>query len=406
MSFVDLHAVSADPGYQAFWAPYFKLTASGTAIPEIVVRDIVQVTYKDDIKGIDSVELTVNNWDPAAQRCPYIGSETAGELRGGNPADSRLVLFEPGPRQMQVELGYVGVRRLLTTVSVTSMEPSFPSGGPPTLTVRALNVLHRLRRKQHSHAFFRRKPSQIARELATLRDGKEKRLPLPVELVPGTEEGEVPIDFVAQDNQYDIDFLLVLARRNGYDLVVVEGVDRRDRKREYLLFGPSATSIKPVDYRLAWGRSLVEFKPQLSTSNQIAKVTVRGWDRRGKARISATVDLRDPKVARINPDLHRLLLQADGREELVVDEPVFTVAEARRRALAILQDRLKQMVKATGTTVGLPDLRAGSRIEIGGVGARLGGTYFVTETTHTLGEGGYTTRFTARREDSAGRAGQ
>lgn len=400
MSFVDLADVSADPAYRAFWAPYFEILADGEDVP---VRDVVQVTYKDDIKGIDSVELTVNNWDPVLQRYPYIGSETTADLGNGNPRDKRLVRFEPGPRKMQVRLGYVGVRRLVSTVTVTTMEPSFASGGPPTLTVRALNVLHRLRTKQHSYTWLKKKPSEIALHLATLRDSDgSKRLPLPVEIVDGTAENETPIDFVAQDNQHDIDFLLNLARRFGYDLVVVEREDRNGRKQEHLLFGPSATSTKPVDYRVGWGRSLVEFKPQLSTSNQIRKVTVRGWDRRAKKPIKVTVSLDDRAVKKINPDLHRLVTQADGREEMVVDEPVFTEAEAKKRATAILQDRLKQMVKATGTTVGLPDLRAGSRLEIVGVGARLSGTYFVTDTTHSLGDGGYTTRFSARREDSGG----
>ena len=64
----------------------------------------------------------------------------------------------------------------------------------------------------------------------------------------------------------------------------------------------------------------------------------------------------------------------------------------------VLSDRLKQLVEATGTTVGLPDLRAGTKIRIRGLGARFSGRYFVTKTTHTLDASGYRTKFTARRE--------
>ena len=35
----------------------------------------------------------------------------------------------------------------------------------------------------------------------------------------------------------------------------------------------------------------------------------------------------------------------------------------------------------------------------GGVGARFSGLYFVTDTTHTIGNNGYLTKFNARRED-------
>ena len=44
-------------------------------------------------------------------------------------------------------------------------------------------------------------------------------------------------------------------------------------------------------------------------------------------------------------------------------------------------------------------------MQIEGLGARFSGTYFVTETTHTIGDSGYTTKFNARREDE-GKEGQ
>jgi phage protein D len=56
------------------------------------------------------------------------------------------------------------------------------------------------------------------------------------------------------------------------------------------------------------------------------------------------------------------------------------------------------MVKCTGASVGLPDLRAGRKAEIAGLGPRLSGEYFITESTHTIGDSGYRTTFAARRE--------
>ena len=52
----------------------------------------------------------------------------------------------------------------------------------------------------------------------------------------------------------------------------------------------------------------------------------------------------------------------------------------------------------TGSTIGLPDLRAGQVIKIKGVDYRFDGEYFVTQTTHTLDTNGYKTTFKARRE--------
>jgi phage protein D len=402
MSFTSLADLSARASYRAFYVPHFEVRIDGVPLPAGVVKDVVQLTYKDNVKEIDSVDLTVNNWDETNHRFIYIGSEMTGDLPGrGGKADPNAVLFEPGGQKVEIWLGYVGELRLVTTVYITSLEPSFSSGGPPTLQVRGLNILHRLRTKQHSYAWTKAKPSDIAADLAKLTDGKEKRLPIPVDTDDNAKKAEAEIPFLAQDNQYDIDFLLNLARRQGYDLLVVPKTKARP---EHLLFAPSRTQIKPADYRLVWGETLVDFKPRLTIARQVAKVTVKGWNRQRKAPISVTVDLTDREVRKINPDLQRLVKTADGREEVVVNEPVFTEQQARDRARAILLDQMKQMVTADGACVGLPDLRAGSKLDIDGVGARLSGQYFVTETTHSFSDAGYTTRFKARREDSGGRS--
>jgi phage protein D len=88
----------------------------------------------------------------------------------------------------------------------------------------------------------------------------------------------------------------------------------------------------------------------------------------------------------------------EAREELVVDEPVFTNCEARERAIAILLDQTKQLVTAEVKIVGLPELRAGQIVVITGLGARLSGKYFITKTQHTIDDSGYLTTFSCRRE--------
>ena len=93
------------------------------------------------------------------------------------------------------------------------------------------------------------------------------------------------------------------------------------------------------------------------------------------------------------------------REEIIVNEPQFTLQQAERRAADKLGERLGQMVEATGTTIGLPQLRAGQRIMIDDVGRRFRGVYFVTKTTHTINDSGYTTKFTAHRQAALPRDG-
>jgi phage protein D len=172
-------------------------------------------------------------------------------------------------------------------------------------------------------------------------------------------------------------------------------------KQRRVYFGPSDANhpeLRAVTFELKWGISLIDFKPTLTTANQIKSVTVRGWNRETKEPIIKTASLENPEF-KLNRDLHKLLEQCDAREEHVVDVPIFDPEQARKRAEAILLERSKELVKASATCVGVPDLRAGQRVRISGLGVRFSGEYFITDTWHTINDSGYITRFNARRED-------
>jgi phage protein D len=387
---------AARPENRHLYVPAFAVLVDGSGLPQNVLRDITELTYRDNLIELDQFELTVNNWDATSRRCKFIGSETAADLNRPDSASLPFKLFEPCSKLVDVQLGYVG--RLISVMSgnFTTMEPSFPSSGAPILTVRGLNVLHQLRRKKYSTAWINKTPSQIARNLASLADAGRRRFPANLEIIPGGGT-EPQIAFIAQTSQYDIDFLLNLARQYGYDISV-----SGDRTYPTVRFGFAGDARLPVNYRLDWGRTLIDFKPTLTTAGQFKSVTVRGWDRTAQRPIEEKVAFDDPRLRRMNQDLGELVIQCDPREEQVVDLPVFSRADANRRAMALMRDNNARMVRATGTTVGMPDLRAGTKVDIQNVGARLSGEYLVTKTTHTIGDGGYTTKFECRREDFTG----
>jgi phage protein D len=388
--FLTLYDESTLPANRDFYAPGFEVRIDGVGLPRNVLRDVMEVTYHDDVNEIDGFELTVNNWDATARRCKYIGSETAAQLGASDDASKLFTLFDPGGKTAELALGYVGSLQTMVRGAFTTVEPNFPESGPPVLTVRALNILQQLRSKKFSYAWTSKTPSDIALNFNSLRNGSQPRLKTPWKVVVNSTaaSAETTIDYVAQKDQYDVDFLLQLAHGQGYTL-------EADETLQQLYFGPSQSSL-PTNYQLEWGKGLMSFKPSLSTANQWQSVTVRGWDRQAQKVISETVDLNDPQIKKINSDLHKMV---QDRQQQVVDLPVFTAAEAKQRARALLMDRSNQIVKAHGKTVGLPALRAGTLVNIQGVGARLSGTYFVTKSTHTLGDNGYVTEFDCLRQD-------
>lgn len=384
-----------------FYVPRYEVRIEGANLPKDVLFDVRSVTYRDDVDGLDSFDLVVNNWDEVRRAFKYIGSETKAQLEKGHPDSTRFTLFEPCGKEVELRLGYGNDFTTMLKGTFTTMQPSYGNGAAE-LTVSGLNVLHQLRRKQYATTWTDKKDSEIAQDIAQRTDNGRKRFPLPIKIDDEALGREKSIPVVTQANTYDIDFLFQRARERGYVMFVQEE-DRATGRPQQLYFGPSRPGMIPgirdVMFEFAWGRSMLEFKPTIKTANQIAKVTVRGWHRTRKEPISRTVDLDDERIT-ANTDLHRVINACAAREEMVVDEPVFTNCEARERAIAILLDQTKELVTADVKVVGLPDLRAGQVVVIKELGARLSGKYFVTKTQHTIDDSGYLTTFSCRREGS------
>jgi phage protein D len=232
-----------------FYVPAFEVRLNGQKQGGDVVRDVLQVSYRDNLEEIDSFELTVNNWDADRNTFKYSDGDT----------------FVPGAK-VELRMGYLGksALRLMLRGEITSLRPQFPASGQPTLAVSGLNVLHRFRREKESHTYKDKTDTAIAREIA----GR-----LQIDLLPNpAEDQEEKNEFLFQFQQYDILFLLQRARSLGYELVVVE--DEQANKSK-LYFGPS-DAVKRVSYKLAYGKSLIQFQPTLTTAKQVNQVVVRG----------------------------------------------------------------------------------------------------------------------------------
>jgi phage protein D len=388
---------------EGFYAPRFEVLVKGVQLPQDVIRDVISLTYRDNIREIDSFEMTVANWDPVTFDYKYMGAraETRKLLDDKTSKQSQLFhLFEPCNHEVEIKLGYGGSLRTMLRGNFTTMEPSFSSSGASILTVRGLNVLHKLRVKQYTTPFQGKKPSEIASELGDKREKSKKRIPIPILIDKKAMSKEKKIDSITQKNQYDVDFLFLLARRFGY-VVFEQKEDKAKGKKRGLYFGPPTTEQpgnREVTFQLERGKSIIDFKPTLTTANQIQSVTVNSYNRKTGEPIHEIVTL-DKLKTKINEDLHYLLKRCDSREENVVDQPVFTKDEAIKIAEGILLERLRDMLKASVTTIGLPDLVAGKNVMIEGYGDRLDGKYFITDSTHTFTDSGYTTQISCRRED-------
>jgi len=399
---------SLSESLRGFYVPEFEITVEGAGLPDDVMRDVIEVTYEDDLDKMDSFQISVSNWDEANKTYKYIGSEDRAAVglddsssnEQGSEATNRYQLFEPCSKQVKIKMGYLGDKKTMITGYFTTMEPSFTASGPATLNVRGINVLQRLRTKKYNDFFEHEKASAIARLIGQRRDNDRNALRFPIEIQIDEDvlRSERETEEIYQKDEYSIDFLWKLARREGYVVTLIESEE--EGSSPSIRFGPSerGESLAGSVYNLKLRQSLIDFKPRITTANQFKSVTVNGWNRRTQRFISKTVSFDDDDMQELNADLRYLMCMCDAREELVVDEPVNNEQEAERRAKALLLDQQKQMVTVSGTTIGLPLLKAGSKVKISEVGARLSGEYFVTKTQHIFNDSGYITKFEARRE--------
>jgi phage protein D len=348
------------------------------------------------------------NWDAEARKFKYSDADT---FNPGKEVELRIGYYRNGQDQL---------RRMLIG-EITTLSPNFPESGAPTLTVRALNLFQRFRAKQITKAFSKKKDTEIAKllveeiaaDINKTASGTKGVPRLQLEIDPKDvsdnlkHEKEIP--YLIVNNQFPIRFLMERARRIGYELTLDEIPQGTDRKVTFH-FRPTSAVNRPT-YVLEWGKSLINFQPTLRTANQVSEVTVRGWNSSSKTKFEAKATRADLAAEGV---VHPSALGVDeaalGQKEITVDRPIQTEAEAKDLAKKKLRQIAEVMVEAKGKTVGLPDLRAGVKLQIRGLGTRFSQavghppfSYLVTSTTHTIGDGGYTTDFTARMESSLGK---
>jgi phage protein D len=379
---------------QNFYAPHFEIKLRGQNIDREVIRDVLEVSYRDSLDKLDSFEFTLHDWNPV-ERLPKYSSpyDESGQLRKLNN-DTDVPNFDPGA-QVELYMGYYGAEepRLMMTGQIVSLSPSFPGGGPPTLRVRALSLLYTLQTAQVVRLYEEETDSSIARQIAD-------ELGVTIEIPNGQESDEEEHEYIMIRNQPPIIFLMERAKRLGYDIYVKIN---EDSEEPVLFFGRTPTS--QTTYELTWGKSLVQFTPTLKVKDQVGKVVVRGWNpaAQGNDRVitgEATWQDLDQDL----PD-QQLLSSIDSAlaetQQVELDHPISSQEEAEREARGILEERVKDLITGSGSTVGLPDLRAGRTVVINGLGPRYSGRYVITETTHKMGGSGYTTDFSARMVGAA-----
>ncbi|GLF93380.1 phage late control D family protein [Streptomyces yaizuensis] len=374
------------------YAPEFEVRIEGLELDPTTKNDVIDIKVNRDIEEMSGFDLTLNNWDDRELRFKH--------------SDSRE--FRLGGR-VSVRLGYADRLLTVATGTISTLSPKFSDGASPTVAVSGVDGLLRLKDRkpaENEPKIYRDLPDwRIAEQIA-------RRNQLRVEV---TREGPTH-ERVVQKNQDDATFLMERAKRLDFDCYILpdpasgedtlyfirptDGRDGRPIRLYRLAYAPGLTT-GPAAQPPGLIPNLLDFTPTLTVSQQVSKVTVRGWDPRTKAPIAFTATAENLPAGQnaadgqSGPQMAASTL--GNRQDVVVDAPVSSDQEARELAISLLRERAYEFITGTGRVAGLPELRPGDNLEIFGLGRRFSGTYFVKRVEHTLNTSGFFTTFTGRR---------
>jgi uncharacterized protein involved in type VI secretion and phage assembly len=343
--------------------------ASGVTVPLFSI--MIDGTEIDPVEQNSVHEIKITDWLRLPDTCTLaVGYQAEHE---GSPFqkldDSK---FEVGAA-LEVKMGSTddSVTQTLFKGEIVTVEPDFQAGSV-AMVVRAYDKSHRMMRARKQRAFLDKTISDIVTQI-----GQEYSFS-----VSTTASGD-PLDFVLQHNETDWDFIWRLAKRIGFEFLVTG-----DSTAE---FGPPKLDEGEVE--LSYPDDLHTFRPRITAVQQVAKVNVRGFDLKTKQDVVAIKDsptqlteagITRAEIVRKFPDT---ALEISGQS-------FASRSEAESIAQSMLDQLANAYLGAEGSCAGNPNIKAGVKLKITGVGSDFSGTYRVAKARHLIGTaGGYTTEF-------------
>jgi phage protein D len=343
-------------------APRAEVRISGRTLAADASRHITSVSYDNNDDLADMFTVTLAN--PAHRL-----------------TDSPLLTLG---KTVEIHMGYGRELRPMMLGEIAAVQPSFPEGGVPTVTVTGYDRSYPLRHNDPSRGLWTNtNDSLIAAEIAGLAG-----------LIPVVDPSPYIHEELPQTAS-DMAFLKERARENFFVCYV-----RWDRL--YFRYPRPQTQA----HVLTWGRNLGSFAPRLSSSGAEGVRVVRGYNAELAEAVVGLATAADIDTAnlveRLGSEffdgliaLGRQLITARGRqrEEPAAPDQPETPAAALGIATALLREVLEGLYEGSGTCVGIPEMSAGDMILTQGLGRRYSGRFRLKRVTHVIDDSGYRTSF-------------
>jgi phage protein D/phage baseplate assembly protein gpV len=336
--------------------PLYRILIDGTEIDPVEADCVHQIKITDWLRLPDVCTLAVG-YQAKTEGNPFQALD-----------DSK---FEVGAK-LEVKLGSTdeSTTKTIFKGEIVTVEPDFQAGSV-AMVVRAYDKSHRMMRARKQRAFLNKTVSDIVKQI-----GQEHGFSV------STKPSGGPLDFVLQHNETDWDFVWRIARRIGFEFLVTD-----ESKAE---FGPPALG---GEVELSYPEDLHTFRPRITSVQQVEKVNVRGFDLKSKTDVLSTKSSPE-QLTEAGIKRSDVVKKFSGDALEISGQSFSTTGEADDIAQSMLDQLANAYLAAEGSCHGNPDIKAGTKLKITGVGSDFSGTYRVAKATHLLGTaGGYTTEF-------------
>ncbi|MEV6041170.1 contractile injection system protein, VgrG/Pvc8 family [Nonomuraea sp. NPDC052116] len=325
---------------------------------------LLAATAEESSDGLFRCEATFGNW----------GSDDG--RTGFRYADRRVLDFGRG---LTLRMGAGDKAGEVFTGRITALEACYPADRPPEITVLAEDRFQDLRMTRRTRTFEFVTASDVVGSVAA-----DHGLRADADL-DGPTYG-----LLAQVNQSDLAFLRDVAR----------AVDAEVWTAGDTLHAAPRPRRAGAAVKLAYGSELYELTILADLAGQRTAVSVSGWDVSAKEAVDEAAD-----DSAIGSELDggtsgiSILRQAFGeRRDRLAHTVPFTPAEGRAVAQAELRRAARRFVTGRAVSEGDARIRAGSSVELSGVGGIYEGRYQVVLVRHEFTpEQGYRTTFWVER---------
>jgi phage protein D len=338
-----------------------------------VTDEVLSLTYDDEEKKADKVELTLDNFDlrhfdnPAWRKGQFV-EVTFGYA--GNVAEPRecVIMKVSGGLQLKIE-------------------------------AQAKSVL--MNRQTKFRTFDQMKRSDVVKRIAAENGyGHAEQF---------IEDSQHVHPHVTQGKMTDAQFLKKLAIREGFEFYVDHSGfhwHKRDLKQQ-----PVRTLTWYVDQGAG---DFLDFDFDNDHTGKHGAHRVKGIDPLSKKKIDHRADntnVTEPGLAPVREIVIARTAQTRFEQQLEADirHTTETTSQAHAKSQADGHFRKTQgtTIRLDAKIVGDPRIMSKRIVEVAGIGKRFSGKYFIVSASHTLdANGGYVTSFKAHRDGHGGYGGQ